>query len=206
MILGISSLKPPAKFSIQKKLVIGILLTTSLILSSGIIIKLRLSRQVDTVNNALNTPAFKFNRDAREYRPKWVSEEIFVKPENLSILGRSSAKASVTVGKGNLLVQRWKPREIVLQVNAITGVWLTINQFYYPGWTARLNGESRLLPVQPSKPEGLLCVGVPSGKYEVIVTLDAGVEERAGQVISAVSAISLVSLSQRRDKRLIHSE
>lgn len=193
IILGISSLKVPVNLSNQKKLVIGVLLTTSLLLSSGIIIKIRLCRQVDTVNNALSVPAFKISRDAREYRPKWVSQEIFIKPEELSRLSRSSANASVTVGQGNLLIQRWKPREIVLQVNAITDVWLTINQFYYPGWTARLNGESRLLAVQPSKPEGLLRVRVPSGKREVIVTLDAGVEERAGQIISAVSAISILS-------------
>ena len=182
IVLAISSLKQPVNFSNKKPLVVGILLVTSLLLSSGRAMELKLFRPSDVDTN------LEISMDALEYRPEWVPPEIF-EPGTVSKLGKSSAKASVTVGQGSLLVERWKPREIVLQANATTDIWLTINQFYYPGWTARLNGESQLLPVQPLKPEGLLRVGVPSGKHSVIVTLDAGIEERAGQIISAVSAI-----------------
>ncbi len=92
------------------------------------------------------------------------------------------------MGQGNLSIEQWKPRQIILQADAVSDISLTLSQFYYPGWTARLLDSSRVLAVQPS-PEGLLRVAVPKGKHEVIVTLDAGKEERAAQVISAVSAI-----------------
>lgn len=193
--LGISSFKKPINFSNQKPLVIGTLLLLSLVLASlpKVIEKSLYSQSdVDTV--------LAINRDAHEYRPRWVSAEMFksapdsispniLETDPISRLGRSSPKVSVTTGQGSLLIQRWKPREIALQANAITDIWLTIKQFYYPGWTARINGESHLLPIEQSRPEGLLCVGVPTGKHEVIVTLDAGVEERMGQIITAVSAL-----------------
>ncbi len=193
--LGISYLKKPINFSNQKPLVIGILLLLSLILASmpKVVEKSLYSQSdVDTV--------LAISRDAHEYRPRWVPSEMFksapdsvspgiLETDPISKLGRDSPKASVTVGQGSLLIERWKPREIVLQANAITDIWLTIKQFYYPGWTARINGESHLLPVKPSEAEGLLSVGVPTGKHEVIVALDAGVEERMGQIITAVSAL-----------------
>jgi hypothetical protein len=98
-------------------------------------------------------------------------------------------RATVTVGQGSLSVQRWKPREIDLQVQAKTDVWLTIDQFYYPGWTARIEDGTRLLSVQPSGSEGLLRVSVPRGNHSVRMTLDAGVEERTGQIVSTISAL-----------------
>ncbi|MBA3924340.1 MAG: hypothetical protein H0X31_22605 [Nostocaceae cyanobacterium] len=184
ILLGISALKKPVNLSNQKNLVIGILLFTSLLMSS--ITKdlyLEYFYKQSDVDIALQT-----SKEASDYRPIWVSPEIF-NSDNISKLARSRAKASITGGQGSISIRDWQPRKIVLQANAATYVWLTINQFYYPGWTARLKGESHLLPVQPSRPEGLLRVGVPQGNHEVMVTLDAGVEERAGQIISAASVI-----------------
>ncbi len=189
IILMICSLKQPVNFSKNKPLFIAILLIMSLLLSSGITVKTLLHRipqsDVDT--------ALQVSMDGAEYRPRWVPQNIF-QSSTISQLGRSAAKASVTVGQGSLSIRHWKPREIVLQTNGTTDLWLTINQFYYPGWKARINGESQLLPVQPSKPEGLLRVEVPSGKHEVIVTLDAGVQERIGQLTSAVAGLTTLLL------------
>ena len=186
VVLGISLLKKPVDFSNEKALVIAILLITSLILSGTMVIKIRLLNTVD-VDTALE-----ISRDASEYRPRWVSKDLF-QPNSLSQLDKDFPQAWITVGQGSLVIQQWKPREIILQANAITDVWLNIHQFYYPGWVARLKGESHLLAVQPSEQEGLLRVRVPMGKHEVIVKLNVGVEERAGQIISAASAIIAVS-------------
>jgi hypothetical protein len=125
--------------------------------------------------------------------PDSVSPGI-LETDPISKLGRTSSKASVTEGQGTLWIQRWKPREIVLQANAITDIWLTINQFYYPGWTATSKGKSNNFPLKPSEPEGLLRVGIPAGKHEVAVTLDAGVEERVAQIITIISAITALLL------------
>ena len=198
--LGISYLKKPINFSNQKPLVIGILLLLSLILASlpKVIEKSLYSQSdVDTV--------LAISRDAHEYRPRWVPSEMFksapdsvspgiLETDPISKLGRTSSKASVTEGQGTLWIQRWKPREIVLQANAITDIWLTINQFYYPGWTATSKGKSNNFTLKPSEPEGLLRVGIPAGKHEVAVTLDAGVEERVAQIITIISAITALLL------------
>ena len=182
LVIAVSSLKRPVNLSRQKNFYIVVLLIMSLLLSGGIVSKKRLFNPSDV------DTAIEISMDAPEYRPRWVSPEIF-QPDTVSKLGRSSAKALVTVGQGSVLVQSWNPRKIVLQANVTTDAWLTINQFFYPGWTARLRGETYFLPLQPSKPEGLLRVEVPRGRHEVVVTLDTGVEERIGQIISAISAL-----------------
>ena len=187
MVWGVSSLKQPVTFSKQKTLCIASLLIVSLLLSSGIIVKRRLYKVPDNVDAVLQT-----SMDAAEYRPRWVSKDIF-QPSTVSQLG-NLAKATVTTGQGSLSVQRWQPRNIVLQTNGTTDLSLNINQFYYPGWTARLDGESRPLSIQPSAREGLLSVEVPSGKHEVRVTLDAGVQERSGQISSTVSVVAALLL------------
>ncbi|MBR8834055.1 MAG: hypothetical protein DSM106950_08440 [Stigonema ocellatum SAG 48.90 = DSM 106950] len=87
----------------------------------------------------------------------------------------------------------WQPRKIILQVKATTDTTLTIHQFYYPGWVAKLKGSSESLPIHFSE-LGLLQISVPSGKHELYITLDTLIEERIGQIISAVSAILLLFL------------
>ncbi|HEY9847094.1 MAG TPA: hypothetical protein V6D03_12980, partial [Candidatus Caenarcaniphilales bacterium] len=186
--LAICYLKKPVNFFRQKPLVIVILLTTSLLLTSGLVIKKRLFMAPDVET------ALEISMDAAEYRPRWVPRELF---ESSSELSKRFAQAQVTSGQGSLLVQQWEPRKIVLQTNATTNIWLTLHQFYYPGWTARLTdnkNKSDLLLVEPSKPEGLLRVQVPSGKQEIWLTLDTALEERVGQVLSTVSGLMTLFL------------
>lgn len=190
--LAISSLKKPVNLLTNKLFATGTFLVTSLLLSGAIIIYIYTSQALYTYT-VLEKPidvdkTLEISFDAGEYRPKWVPVEIF-QPDIIAQLGKSSPKAWVSVGQGNLSIQQWKPRNIVLQTNATTDVVLTFHQFYYPGWKAKLDGKLQLLPVQPSEKEGLLRIEVPSGQHEVRVTLDAGVEERAGQIISAVFAL-----------------
>src|SRR5262249_3019706 len=90
---------------------------------------------------------------------------------------------------------RWKPRNILLAVDTPSGVSLNVWQAYYPGWTAELRGESRLLPVHPSSPEGLLGIAVPSGNYEVLLRLTRGVAETAGQAVSTAAALMTIGLA-----------
>ncbi|MEQ9356599.1 hypothetical protein [Coleofasciculus chthonoplastes] len=87
---------------------------------------------------------------------------------------------------------------ITIPAEPCTDAWimlLCLSQFYYPGWIARFKGESNKLPVKPSQPEGLLSLRIPQGQHQIAVTLKAGMEERLGQIISAVCALSLVLLA-----------
>ncbi|HEY9668503.1 MAG TPA: 6-pyruvoyl-tetrahydropterin synthase-related protein [Coleofasciculaceae cyanobacterium] len=147
----------------------------------------------------------RMSQDASEYRPKWVAAEIFDR-SLVYELGKNLPNAKVTTGEGNVSIKQWQPRKIVLQANAKTDVTVTLKQFYYPGWTARAIGRSQQLPVEPSPYEGLLRVKVPSGQYEVRVTLDTVIQERLGQSLSAVSAgiVVLLALPLRQLRRIVH--
>ena len=126
-----------------------------------------------------------------EYRPHWVPKEVFNQRDPTITIGEKSPLIQIDGGKASWLIRQWQPRKIVLEVNATTETEFTIHQFYYPGWTAKLKASSQSLPVHFSE-LGLLQISVPTGKHEVWVTLDGVIEERIGQIISAVFAILLI--------------
>jgi hypothetical protein len=110
-------------------------------------------------------------------------------------ISESQSKVKIGEGTGSVTVLRWKPRDILLEVNTPNGVSLNVSQVYYPGWTAQVIGESGLLPVHPSSPEGLLSISVPSGKHEVLLRLTAGFAESTGQTVSTVAALMTMCLA-----------
>ena len=132
-------------------------------------------------------------RDTYEYRPRWV---VSIREQDLELLqqriGKSGdrlTKVNIIEGTGAAVVNKWEPREIALQVDTPGGALLNVSQFYYPGWTASLVGESNNLVVQPSKPGGLLSIAVPAGTHRVLLRLGRKIPELAGGLVSAVSAI-----------------
>ncbi len=87
----------------------------------------------------------------------------------------------------------WKPRRIRVQFEAPRTAELTVSRFYYPGWTAGVDDRHDRLEVSPSTPDGLLKLTVPRGEHVLVLRLQPVFAERAGQVISVVSAALLVS-------------
>lgn len=166
------------------------LIAVSLLLSNGIVIKQRLKPRPNyDPNRELQISM----EESREYRPRWVPKDVF-QPEIVTELSNKYNKVAITGGEGQLFIQQWKPREIILQTDATTDINLTLGQFYYPGWNAKLKGESSIISVQPSPQEGLLNLQVPPGNHKVIVSLNAGKEEWLGIIISAISALIALGL------------
>ncbi len=192
--LGLFSIEKPIKLLRKRESIVGIIFLIILLLLGTLIMAQNIKRSSRTAKDFnKSNPSININMEVKEYRPQWVSPDIYdVTP--LDKLGKSLDKAQIAVGQGSVSVQRWNPRNIILQTNATTDIGVKIKQFYYPGWTARLDGQSSVLPTQPSKLEGLLEVGIPRGKHEVMVTMDAGLEERIGQAIGAVSALTALFL------------
>ncbi|MFB2879953.1 6-pyruvoyl-tetrahydropterin synthase-related protein [Floridanema aerugineum] len=194
--LGISALKKPINVATKNTLAITSSLVVILLLSGAVVAHIYTSPELLYKYTTLEKPLdanqeLNISLDAPEYRPKWVPPEIFT-ASKIAELGNSFARARIAVGQGNISITKWQLRHIVLQTNAITNLWVNIHQFYYPGWTAKINGESRILPVEPSTTEGLLSVSIPPGQHQVRLTLEAGVEERTGQIISAISALLII--------------
>ncbi|HEX8423965.1 MAG TPA: 6-pyruvoyl-tetrahydropterin synthase-related protein [Pyrinomonadaceae bacterium] len=133
-------------------------------------------------------------RDAPEYRPATAAStqtEAFAKLlSGICREGAQLAKACVVEGAGTFTVTRWQPREIALGVETTQGLTLNVNQFYYPGWTAYVDGRAH--PLAPSQPDGLLQLTLPPGAHELNLRLEETMPESVGQFISAASAVALM--------------
>ncbi len=102
-------------------------------------------------------------------------------------------KTKVLEGTAAVTILQWKPREIDLQIAAETEAKLNVSQFYFPGWVARLDNETKI-PIQSSVPDGLLSINIPKGNYRLSLRLEQNTAERAGQIISFVSLIIVMIL------------
>lgn len=183
--LGCYSFKPKSIWQ-QKQALIAIALLIILILS-GFAMAYHNIERLKFDQKAV----IKMSQDAPEYRPKWVAKKLFT--ENLvHQLAKNTAEAKITKGQGSLAITKWQPRNIILETNAQTNIEITLKQFYYPGWTARV--DYRKISAQPSQPEGLVKLEIPSGKHQVKITLEAGLKERLGQAISTASFLILLML------------
>ena len=87
---------------------------------------------------------------------------------------------------GTARVVNWKPRRIILNIDAPSDSTLVLNQFYCAGWRARKDGVAADLPVRASA-DGLMEMEVPAGSYQLTVELPKDTAERAGIVISSLS-------------------
>jgi hypothetical protein len=149
-------------------------------------------RIIESTNNR-----FARRRDTNEFRPRWV---VSIEEAELEVLlgqiGTTSGelnKVSVVPGNPSISIQRWLPREIEFHLVSKSDVSLNVSQFYFPGWSVRLNnGEAKA--TQPSKPGGLIRIDVPSGEHKVTLRLEKRWPEVAGELITTGSSIVLVVL------------
>lgn len=138
--------------------------------------------------------AAKLGMEVPEYRPRWVPRELYSQATELRrLLSENPGMGSADGGWKTALVSRG-PRHTVVEVNAPTGGWVTVAQFYYPGWHAT-EREGSALQVRPSASTGLLEVEVPPGKRDIVVRLETGIEERIGWAISAISVVLVCVLA-----------
>jgi hypothetical protein len=110
--------------------------------------------------------------------------------ERICKTGETSARVCPVEGTASFNVERWTPREIALRVEAAQGVSFNVRQFYYPGWTAYLDGRAH--PLAPSQPDGLLHLTLPPGAHQLNLRLEKTTHESIGQLVSASSVIMLL--------------
>ncbi|MBW4651042.1 MAG: hypothetical protein KME06_20490 [Kastovskya adunca ATA6-11-RM4] len=182
--LGIDSVKHPLKLLSQRSSAVGFALLI-ILLASGFVVTYTYTKPLVFDSETL----IMMSRDASEYKPKWVTAGLFDNASIIRQLGRNLPPAQISTGEGSVAVKQWSPRSIIVQTSTNTDAVLTLRQFYYPGWTAKLKGQSVTLPTNPSEITGLLNITVPKGEQEVNVKLAAGGVERAGQVISGICAL-----------------
>ncbi len=167
----------------------GVLAVSTCLASYGYSYKRILFSRLDDLGSA---PRIAAGLGAEEHRPRWVPKGIF-NVGALTNLGKRLPMVQSSGGQASWLIRQWQPRRIVIQVSAITGADFTIHQFFFPGWTAKIQGVPQSLPVHPSE-LGLIQISVPPGEHEVAITLDALKQERIGQVLGGLSAMMALLL------------
>jgi hypothetical protein len=176
----------------------------SLVLASVCIVALWLML---TARNGLEilrqTPQPELNsvaQDAWEYKPRWVQAEDFQRAVRQSKGPDGRIPRAALEGGGRLEVVHWRPRDIRLQVEAPRDTVLTVYQFYFPGWQALLDGETRV-KVQPSRPHGLVTLPLPAGSHLVELRLRMTPNERNGWLLTGLSALLCFAVLLRAARR-----
>jgi 6-pyruvoyl-tetrahydropterin synthase related domain len=135
--------------------------------------------------------AAKLSIDVPEYRPRWVRAEILASAGALQAFVASSAeRGTIDVRPASCPGRRCRG----LTIDPGTTGWITIGQFFYPGWEARNADRPVVLPVRPSA-DGLLQVHVPAGSNDITIVLEPGRAELAGRTISLLSAMAIATAS-----------
>jgi hypothetical protein len=95
---------------------------------------------------------------------------------------------------GTAAVLDWKPREVLLDIDAPVAGALTLRHFYYAGWSARVADTGEAIAIGPSHPDGLMQVSVPQGRHEIVVELRKQPSEKTGRMISLASLACLAAI------------
>lgn len=129
-------------------------------------------------------------RDVPEYRPHWVHAEL---ESTVAKFGELPAKKVVFAqGGGTVEVASWKPRRIALLATVTNAGTMLVRQYYFPGWTAWVDGKRS--KVEISEPDGLVQLSVAPGAHQIELRLVPTIQERLGQIISGVSLCVVVGL------------
>lgn len=75
----------------------------------------------------------------------------------------------------------------VVAYNSSRPFSVTVNQFYFPGWAATVDGQPAV--IGPSTPAGLVTVAVPAGSHQLRVFRQLTLPESAGTWISVLALI-----------------
>jgi len=101
------------------------------------------------------------NNLPREYTPIAVTAL-----EELLASGRSE-KLSVLSGIAVPRILEWQPEQRTIIINASTPAQLKVGLFYYPGWSASLDGSN--IPIKIQNGSGATIIDIPDGNH--ILTL-----------------------------------
>lgn len=134
--------------------------------------------------------------DVIEYRPIWLSQ----KTKDFS---RESGKLPVIFNKGGgrVDIASWKSHSRLFKVDASIPSTLRISTFYYPGWTALIDGTE--VPIEIEKESGAMLLNIPTGKNEVLLEFRETSLRRGAKWLSIFSffaALFILALNRRKFK------
>lgn len=127
-----------------------------------------------------------------EYMPKWVEEKSFQRPKN---------KVEVISGKAEIRDIKETNTYIAFKTENTEDTVVQINTIYWPGWTAKINGEDE--EIAYSNPKGVMTINLPQGNNNVELTFRESSIRLIGNGISIIMLLLLMfyAIKQHNRKR-----
>lgn len=140
----------------------------------------------------------RYGGDVIEYRPIWLTD----KKKDFST--EKWTPVVFNEGKGTVVVISWKSQSRLLKVTTATPSTIRVSTFYYPGWTALING--REIPIGIEKDNGAMLLSVPTGENTVLLEFRDTPLRRTAKWISIISLFAaLAGLIATRLKKPLKS-
>ncbi len=133
---------------------------------------------------------------AGEYLPRWVSE--LPAPDTLLAAYADSDFPSRLASLPAQVTRHPYGSRVTITTEELTYTssipfTATFNLFYFPGWTAALDGNRTAIRV--SSPNGLITVPLPAGQHTLRLALRATPPQMIGAFISLVTLLALLALA-----------
>jgi len=152
------------------------------------------ARERRALNAALVGTEVALGMENPDYRPRWARIEMFAGAPLDALTAPRGAR--VTLGPGSVRVAQLGPRAILLESDAPGTSEIVVDQFYFPGWRARMkDGTRATIETFPAEPWGLLGLRVPPGRHAIALRPTAGVPGAIGAVVSAAAAAAILALA-----------
>jgi hypothetical protein len=160
-----------------------------LIGKSRVLPPMQSSEQIQKVQYRLS-----YGIGAQEYLPKSVRRTPRQAREMAAAMDEVSFAAA---GGGRIDVVRWAPRRVELNISLTRDTYVTVRQFYFPGWRAQAISESRTsqLDVEPTYLDGFIKIRAPAGEYRLNLVLERRWPEVSGIAISSLVLLLIVWFS-----------
>jgi hypothetical protein len=91
--------------------------------------------------------------------------------------------------EATLIAASYSPLRYDLTLSSPKPFSARFNTFYFPGWSAQLDGETA--PVSPTDPYGLISVEVPAGQHHLVVWFGSTPIRTLANILTASSAVIL---------------
>lgn len=122
-----------------------------------------------------------------EYLPVWASDG----PGAAGAVPRAEGPRSVQSAR----IRRLSGQNMVLELDLLAKTNIRSHAFYFPGWSAALDGQGT--SIGPTTALGLLTVRVPDGRHVLELSFGPTPDVTAGLVVSFVGLLVLAGLSVR---------
>jgi len=100
---------------------------------------------------------------------------------------------------GSVRIRSYEAERVVLDVDATESAWLFLSDTWYPGWKARIDGQSAT--IFPANVAGR-ALWVPQGKHEVDFVFESG-PLRLGSLLALLASLLLVLIGVRFRRQIL---